>query len=136
VKKHYSIFMGPRGGHAATFFVRAPTPLAAIQRFMEEEDGTLTFSPDGSVLAPYGRKPIHYPHPLAYIEACHKTEGEWSIDELPDWVWEADYQEVFCGENSSDIEDYLDRCRSVLRQEVPRSPARRGSCGICRAACW
>jgi hypothetical protein len=123
VKKHYSIFMGPRGGHAATFFVRAPTPLDAIKRFMEEEDGTLIFSADGSVVAPYGRNPIRYLHPLAYIEACHKTRGEWSIDELPDWVWEADYQEVFCGENTSDIEAYLDRCRPVLRQEVPRSRA-------------
>jgi hypothetical protein len=115
--------MGPRWGHAATFFVRAPTPLDAIKRFIKEEDDTLTFSADGSVVAPSGRKPIHYPHPLAYIEACYKTDGEWWIDELPEWVWESDYQEVFCGENASDIQDYLDRCRPALRRDLPRSRA-------------
>jgi hypothetical protein len=123
MKKHYLIFSRPGEGHSVVHLVRAHTPLEAIQQLMREDDDTLVFASDGSIVMPYGRKRIYYPHPLAYIEANEKVWGEWQIRELPEHVWGADYEEIFCGENSDDIEWYLDYCRPVLRREFPRSRA-------------
>jgi hypothetical protein len=123
MKKQFLIFSRSGDGHSVVELVRARSPLEAIQRLMKEQKDHLIFCQDGSVVMPYGRRKIHYPHPLAYIEANEKVHGEWQIREVPEWVWSSDYEEAFCGEDASDIEWCLKFCRPVLRQELPRSRA-------------
>src|SRR4051812_34323677 len=120
----FIIFSGGRGNHSDVYSVRASTPLAAIQRWMLEMSWDLVFRPDGSVLMPNGRKPILYPHPLAYIEANEKVFTEWQIREIPVGAWEKECEGLFCGECAYDIEGHVERCLPIFRQEFPRSRSR------------
>ena len=62
---------------------------------------------------------IGYPHPLAYIEAIFKTDGEWQIRELPDWTWQDDFGEIFCGESEDGPPAVIAECRVPFAQELP-----------------
>ena len=86
----------------------------------------LTICPDGSITVPDGNKLEIYPNMLSCIETnCKAYEGvEWQIRQIPDWAFEVREVELFCGEDSSDIEAHIKSCRPYLRRDHPRSRAK------------
>lgn len=120
--KHYLIFMGGGGGHSVVYLLKASDPLAALCRFIENEDDVLC-GEDGTVIDHNGRKALSYPHPIAYIESTRKSLYEWQMSELPERAWEVDYAGgLFCGEDET-VFTYIEGCRKYLRREYPRSRA-------------
>ncbi len=124
MKTHFLIFQRSPDSHSSVDFACAETPLAAMQQAVLHEDSQLRLESDGSVTLALGRREICYPHVLAYVEANHKTQGEWQIREIPLGVWDADYAQGFCGEDVGYIATYFDACRPFLRREFPRSRAK------------
>src|SRR5262249_53492500 len=105
--------------------VKALTVGEAVVALLRHEDPPLQFHPDGSVSMPLVRSTVAYPHPLAYIEAQFKINGEWQIRVLPEDLWERDFQEgVYCGEHPDEVRVRIERCRRVFRQDHPGSRAR------------
>jgi hypothetical protein len=123
-RRHYTIFRGGRGAHSVLFLLRAATPADAILHFLGDEDAPLRLEDDESLTLTRGKTSIRYEHPLAYVEAVYKTEGEWQIREVRDEeAWESACEEVFCCENAGDVEGYVERCLPVFRRTHPRSRA-------------
>ncbi len=126
--KHYLIYEGSRIGHNCVYFVLGESIRSAIENFLTGYDHGcvgLVIHSDGSITVPDGNKIDTYPNLLSYIESDYKARDniEWQIYELPDWVWRAREVNVFCGEDTSDVEAHLKTCRPCLHQDYPRSRA-------------
>ncbi len=119
--KHYLIF--ERHAHSVVFFVRAQNPTEAVWRFISGESRDAVRQADGSVFLDTDLGPRRYAHPLSYIEAMYKTDGEWQIREMPDWCWQEDYSEIFCGESADGAPEVIAECRPVFEVECPGAEA-------------
>lgn len=106
--------------HPMVYLSRAPSATEAVAAYLQQEIDWLEVRPDGSVRCQGGED---YPHVLAAIEAECKRFGEWQIRVLPEGAEQAPLTEAFCGEDPSDVEYHLQRCRPLLRQTHPRSRA-------------
>lgn len=133
---HYLVFEGSRWGHNLVYLYRAPSLRDAIVLFCQRTIG-FAIHPDGSITEPCGvrDRKVTYPNLLSYIEDFKADdESEWQIRQLPDWVFEAEDVEVFCGEDPTDIEAHINSCRPYLGRDHPRSRAKafvwylRGGC--------
>jgi hypothetical protein len=123
--RHFLFFMRPRDSHSYVTIARGMTPLEAITRHILAEDSSVSVDPSGNFVMQYGRRTIVYAHALAYVEAVHKTQGEWQMRQLPEWTWEADYApEVFTGEHPDEVASAVEACRSALHQDYPRARPR------------
>jgi hypothetical protein len=116
--KRFMIFL--RHAHPVIYFVHAEDTLDAIRTYIQRVEGDAILQSDGSCL----EDGVRYPHPLAYIEATEKTCGEWQIRELPDWAWEDDFTEVFCGESEDGPRMVIDDCRPLFESEFGRRRAK------------
>lgn len=117
-EKRYLIF--EREWHSVVQMIRADTTTQALWDYIAEQNRDAVLQADGSVID----GDIHFPHPLAYIEARYKTEGEWQIRELPDWAWEDNFAEVFCGESADGGPSVISDCRKHFAREFPKIRAR------------
>jgi hypothetical protein len=114
----YLIFQ--RLAHAVIYFVQASSVNEAIWKYISEENDDAVLQADGSV----NEEGRSYPHPLAYIEANEKIHYEWQIRRLPEWVWQREVVEAFCGESDDGPAMVIADCRKRLRQAFPRSRAK------------
>jgi len=127
---HYIFFLRT-GGHCATWLARASSLRDAMLHYALEQCAGAELREDGCLLVDDGCEgQFIYEHPLACIEAEEKTweRGRgwngWEVRQLQPQHWEAAFAEVFCSEDPSDVEDYIERCRPLLHQHYPRSRAR------------
>ncbi|HTE18956.1 MAG TPA: hypothetical protein VK689_11330 [Armatimonadota bacterium] len=125
--KHFIIFFRTRG-HCVTYLVRAASLRDALVRYITENSGC-ELLPDGGIRTGDGYGGwIHYSHPLECIESEEKSRDDeatgWEIRELTDAHWSADYAEVFCSANPSEVEHHAALCLPLFRQRFPRSRAR------------
>ena len=127
--KHFIIFLRTNN-HCVTFLVRAPSLREAMAKYFVEEMQGAELLEDGSIQTGdgWGGKTI-YTNPLECIESEEKSQDglygqSWEIRELRDEPWDADFAEVFCSADPSDIEGYISLCRPVFSKEFPRSRAR------------
>jgi hypothetical protein len=119
----YLIYMRPRESHSYMDLVPAPSPLLAIESYLQWQND-VEVHPDHSVSIRYGRKIIFYPHPLAAVEAGDKVFGEWQIRKVSPEVWATDEPvEFFLGEHPDEVESQIALCRPYLRADHPRSRA-------------
>src|SRR5688572_29599328 len=117
MNKRFLIF--ERGAHSVVHFVQASGATEAITRFIVNQNSRTLLKLDGSV-----QEGLHfYPHPLAYIESVYKAQGEWQIRELPEWVWQAEIVEAFCGESEDGPASIIADCRAHFAREFPRRRA-------------
>jgi len=118
MNKRYLIFVGE--SHSVIYFVQAPTVVEAIKTYIEGLGGRVAVNDNGTVQD----GDDSYPHPLAYIEATAKTHGEWQIREMPDWVWQGQIVEAFCGESKFGVESVVAECRERFMSAFPRARAK------------
>lgn len=114
----YLIFA--RHAHSVIFFVQASSASEAIWRYVSDQSDKVVLQPDDSV-QDEGR---HYPHLLAYIEAIEKMHGEWQIRRLPEWVWQGQVVEAFCGESEDGPAEVIRQCREHFAKAFPGSRAK------------
>ena len=106
--------------HSVIYFVQASSVNEALWQYVSGQNGRAVLGADGSIR--HGDS--HYSHPLAYIEANYKTQGEWQIRRLPKWVWQNSVVEAFCGESKDGFAWIIADCRVRFAEDFPRSRAK------------
>jgi hypothetical protein len=131
MSEHHFIIFRRTDGHCVTWLMQAPSLRQALVQYALQECSGAELCDDGSIAVDdgYGGK-IVYSHPLACIEAEEKVwDGSthwngWEVRQLQQQHWDAPFAEVFCSEQPSAVEEYIEMCRPLLRQRHPRSRAR------------
>ncbi len=119
MNKTYFIF--ERHTHSVIYFVQAMSVKEAICKYiLDQRSDNAVFLPDGSVQD----EDVHYPHPLAYIEASEKVQGEWQIREMPAWVLQGSVVEAFCCESQSGPASDIAECRERFKVGFPKARAK------------
>ena len=118
MNKTYLIFV--RNAHSVIYFVRAISLSEAMCKYITEQSSKVVLLPDGSLQD----EDIHYPHPLAPIEANEKVHGEWQIRELPEWVLQGHVVEAFCGESQDGPASVIAECRKHFAEAFPKARAK------------
>jgi hypothetical protein len=121
MQEFYLIFTRQPRSHSVVFLIRASSVNEAIWHYIHKQlsDSTI-LNEDGSVQ----EYRTHYPHVLAYIEANEKITGEWQIRKMPEWVWEKQVIEAFCGESEDGHAEVIKACRPHLTRAFPGSRAK------------
>lgn len=101
-------------------FIRAASLTDAVRAYLDTrtKQGVVT-GPDGSIIIDRQS----YAHPLAFIEAGFKTDGEWQIRQLPKEACTATVTE-FWGDDTRYPAEMIDACRPYFRKAFPRSRAK------------
>jgi hypothetical protein len=121
MQETYLIFIRTKHSHSTIFFVQASSVQNAIWHYISKQiSDTVILNEDGSVQE-YNR---HYPHVLDYIEANEKLTGEWQIRKMPEWVWQTQVVEAFCGESKDGPATVIKECRPYLTKAFPGSRAK------------
>jgi hypothetical protein len=121
VKETYLIFTRRQHSHSAIFFVQSSSVNEAVWHYMHKQiNDSMRLNEDGSVQE-YNHR---YPHVLAYIEANEKITGEWQIRKIPEWVWQEQVVEAFCGESEDGPAYVIKECRPYFTQAFPSSRAK------------
>ena len=117
ITNHYIVF--EKSVQSVVHIVQGETLAAAVWNYIIRDQTEAALQPDGSVFA-WG---VNYPHPLAYIERWHKTEGEWQIRDLPDWAWSDASAQVFTDKGPDDVAQALESCLDKFLKRFPKADA-------------
>ena len=127
--KHFIVFQR-REGHCATWLVGAASLNEALMKYFVQIDGSVEILNDGSIRTQgWGNIPVVYESPLECIESELKSSdgiwgNSWEIRELQDQHWQADFAEVFCSADPSEIANHIRLCQPLFHKEFPHSRAR------------
>jgi hypothetical protein len=121
MQETYLIFTRQPHSHSVVFLIRALSVKEAIGHYLRKQvNDSIVLNADGSVHEGHS----HYPHVLSYIEAHEKITGEWQIRQMPEWVWQTQVVEAFCGESEDGPAEVIKECHPHLKQAFPGSRAK------------
>jgi hypothetical protein len=115
----------PADSHTYVSFSRGANIGEALLCYVSHMDGDVSPEVGGGLRMRLGRGSRSYPHVIAFIEAIYKTHGEWQVRQLPDWLWDCDFEEgLLLGEHPDEVQSSIRECTPLLRATYPRSRAR------------